>query len=52
MANQIMVQLAKLIENRVASLDDSVVFSMEFENIKPAYMRKKVMQGKNSDSQK
>ena len=40
------------LKNRVASLDDSVVFSMEFENIKPAYMRKKVTQGRNSDSQK
>ena len=51
MEKELMYSSDKL-KNRVASLDDSLVFSMEFENIKPAYMRKKVMQGKNSDSQK
>lgn len=51
MEKELMYSSDKL-KNRVASLDDSVVFSMEFENIKPAFMRKKVTQGKNSDSQK
>lgn len=51
MEKELMYSSDKL-KNRVASLDDSVVFSMEFENIKPAYMRKKVTQGRNSDSQK
>lgn len=51
MEKELMYSSDKL-KNRVASLDDSVVFSMEFESIKPAYMRKKVTQGRNSDSQK
>jgi Ca-activated chloride channel family protein len=51
MEKELMYSSDKL-KNRVASLEDSLVFSMEFENIKPAYMRKKVTQGRNSDSQK
>jgi Ca-activated chloride channel family protein len=51
MEKELMYSSDKL-KNRVASLDDSVVFSMDFESIKPAYMRKKVTQGRNSDSQK
>lgn len=51
MEKELMYASDKL-KNRVASLDDSVVFNMQFESIKPAYMRKKVVQGKNTDSQK
>jgi Ca-activated chloride channel family protein len=37
--------------NRVADLNDSVLFCMDAEAVKPAYMRKKVSQGRNTDSQ-
>lgn len=37
--------------NRVADLDDTVMFCMSEEAIKPAFMRKKVSQGRNTDSQ-
>lgn len=51
MEKELMYASSKL-KNRVADLNDSVAFSMEFECIKPAYMRKKVSQGRNTDSQK
>ena len=35
--------------NRVADLNDSVLFCMGAEAVKPAYMRKKVSQGCNTD---
>ena len=38
-------------KNRVADLDDSVMYCMSTEAIKPAFMRKKVSQGRNTDSQ-
>jgi len=50
MEKELMYASSKL-KNRVADLNDSVAFSMEFECIKPAYMRKKVSQGRNTDSQ-
>jgi Ca-activated chloride channel family protein len=37
--------------NRVADLNDSMLFCMSEEAVKPAYMRKKVSQGRNTDSQ-
>ena len=40
------------LKNRIADLDDNVMFCMDFESIKPAFLCKKVAQGKNSGSQK
>ncbi len=40
------------LKNRVADLDDNVMFCMEYESIKPAFLLKKLAQGRNSDSQK
>jgi len=37
--------------NRVADINDSMMFCMDAEAVKPAYMRKKVSQGRNTDSQ-
>jgi hypothetical protein len=37
--------------NRVADINDSMMFCMDEESVKPAYMRKKVSQGRNTDSQ-
>jgi len=37
--------------NRVADVNDSVMFCMDEESVKPAFLRKKVSQGRNSDSQ-
>jgi len=51
MEKELMYSSDKL-KNRIASLEDSAAFSMEYENIRPAFMRKKVTQGRNSDSQK
>jgi len=39
------------LKNRIADLDDSVMFCMSAEAVKPAFLRKKVTQGRNSDSQ-
>ena len=38
--------------SRAADLNDSISFCMMEEAVKPAFMRKKVSQGRNSDSQK
>ena len=51
MEKELMYASDKL-KNRVADLDDSAVFCMLRESVKPAYMRKKVTQGRNTDSQK
>ena len=51
MENELMYSSGKL-KNRIAGLNDSVMYSMNEEAIKPAFMRKKVSQGRNSDSQK
>ena len=51
MEKELMYSSDKL-KNRVADLDDSVSFCMEYESVKPAFMRKKVAQGRNTDSQK
>jgi Ca-activated chloride channel family protein len=50
MEKELMYSSDKL-KNRVADLDDSVMFCMNAEAIKPAFMRKKVSQGRNSGSQ-
>jgi Ca-activated chloride channel family protein len=51
MEKELMYSSDKL-KNRVADLNDSILFCMSEEAIKPAFMRKKVSQGRNSDSQK
>jgi len=51
MEKELMYSSDKL-KNRIASLEDLAAFSAEYENIRPAFMRKKVTQGRNSDSQK
>jgi Ca-activated chloride channel family protein len=51
MEKELMYSSDKL-KNRAADLNDSVLFCMSEEAIKPAFMRKKVSQGRNSDSQK
>jgi hypothetical protein len=51
MEKELMYSPDKL-KNRVADLDDSVMFCMKMELVKPVFMRKKVSQGRNSDSQK
>jgi Ca-activated chloride channel family protein len=51
MEKELMYASSKL-KNRVASLNDSVMYCMEAEAIEPAYLRKKVAQGRNTDSQK
>jgi hypothetical protein len=43
---------ADKLKNRAADLNDSIMFCMDAEAVKPAFMRKKVSQGRNSDSQK
>lgn len=50
MEKELMYSSDKL-KNRVADLDDTVMFSMSAEAAKPAFMRKKVSQGRNTDSQ-
>ena len=50
MEKELMYSSDKL-KNRVADLDDTVMFCMNAEAVKPAFMRKKVTQGRNSDSQ-
>ena len=51
MEKELMYSSDKL-KNRVADLNDSVSYCMMEEAVKPAFMRKKVSQGRNSDSQK
>ena len=51
MEKELMYSSDKL-KNRIAELDDSVLYCMSAEAIKPAFMRKKVSQGRNTDSQK
>lgn len=51
MEKELMYSSDKL-KNRVADLNDSMMFCADMEAIKPAFMRKKVTQGRNSDSQK
>ena len=50
MEKELMYSSDKL-KNRAADLNDSMLFCMSAEAIKPAFMRKKVSQGRNSDSQ-
>jgi Ca-activated chloride channel homolog len=51
MEKELMYSSDKL-KNRAADLNDSIMFCMDAEAVKPAFMRKKVSQGRNSDSQK
>ena len=51
MEKELMYSSDKL-KNRATSLNDTVLFCMDAEAVKPAFMRKKVSQGRNSDSQK
>jgi hypothetical protein len=51
MEKELMYSSDKL-KNRIADLDDSVMFCMSAEAVKPAFLHKKVSQGRNSDSQK
>ena len=51
MEKELMYSSDKL-KNRAADLNDSVMFCMDAEAVKPAFMRKKGSQGRNSDSQK
>lgn len=50
MEKELMYSSDKL-KNRAASLDDSVMYCMSAEAVKPAFLRKKVSQGRNTDSQ-
>ena len=50
MEKELMYSSDKL-KNRLADLDDAVMFSMSAESVKPAFVRKKVSQGRNTDSQ-
>jgi len=50
MEKELMYASSKMM-NRVADLNDSMMFCMDAEAVKPAYMRKKVSQGRNTDSQ-
>jgi Ca-activated chloride channel family protein len=51
MEKELMYSSDKL-KNRMTDLDDLNAYSAKYEMVKPAYMRKKVVQGRNSDSQK
>ena len=51
MEKELMYSSDKL-KNRAADLNDTMMFCMATEAIKPAFMRKKVSQGRNTDSQK
>ena len=51
MEKELMYSSDKL-KNRITDLDDLNAFSAQYEMVKPAYMRKKIVQGRNSDSQK
>jgi Ca-activated chloride channel family protein len=50
MEKELMYSSDKL-KNRAASLDDSIMYCMSAEAVKPAFLRKKVSQGRNTDSQ-
>jgi hypothetical protein len=50
MEKELMYSSDKL-KNRAASLNDSILFCMAEESVKPAFLRKKVSQGRNTDSQ-
>jgi Ca-activated chloride channel family protein len=50
MEKELMYSSSKMM-NRVADMNDSMLFCADMEAVKPAYMRKKVSQGRNSDSQ-
>ena len=50
MKKELMYSSDKL-KNRAASLHDDVLYCMAAEAVKPAFMRKKVSQGRNTDSQ-
>jgi Ca-activated chloride channel family protein len=50
MEKELMYSSSKMM-NRVADVNDSMLFCADMEAVKPAYMRKKVSQGRNSDSQ-
>ena len=51
MEKELMYSSDKL-KNRIAELNDLNAFSAQYEMVKPAFMRKKVVQGRNTDSQK
>ena len=40
------------LKNRIAELNDLNAYGAQYEMVKPAFMRKKVVQGRNTDSQK
>ena len=50
MEKELMYSSDKL-KNRATSLNDSILFCMADEAVKPAFLRKKVSQGRNTDSQ-
>ena len=50
MEKELMYSSSKL-KNRSASLNDSMLFCMSMEALEPAHLRKKVAQGRNTDSQ-
>jgi Ca-activated chloride channel family protein len=50
MEKELMYSSDKL-KNRAASLDDSILYCMSAEAVKPAFLRKKVSQGRNTESQ-
>jgi len=50
MEKELMYSSDKL-KNRAASLDDTILYCMSAEAVKPAFLRKKVSQGRNTDSQ-
>jgi Ca-activated chloride channel family protein len=51
MEKELMYSSDKL-KNRVADLNDTVLYCMKAEASKPSFMRKKISQGRNTDSQK
>ena len=50
MEKELMYSSDKL-KNRVAGLEESVMYCLSEEAIKPAFMRRKVNQGRNTESQ-
>jgi len=51
MEKELMYSSDKL-KNRIAELDDVMMFCADVEAVKPAFLRKKAVQGRNTDSQK
>jgi Ca-activated chloride channel family protein len=51
MEKELMYSSDKL-KNRIADLDDVMMFCADAEAVKPAFLRKKAVQGRNTDSQK